>query len=171
MTDLGFRANDRRRAIEWFTSGKNPEFDFASLAQACRQTVDDRDLLNAMSLESLCLMAWTNGPPDKTCRHELERLAGLLGLQPPDIDAAAIRVTDYQRRQMPGDLRRAYELLGVDHWVDDAELKLAYRRLINRHHPDKLGGTADTNQTRNAGENSIAIRAAFDLIRANRNAA
>ena len=171
MTDLGFGANDRRRAIAWFASGKNPEFDFAPLAQACRQTADDRDLLNSISLESLCLMAWTNGPPNTPCQHELERLAGLLDLQPSDITAAAIRVTDYQRRQLPVDLRRAYELLGVDHWVDDAELKLAYRRLINRHHPDKLGTNADAARARNASENSVAIRAAFDLIRASRNAA
>ena len=171
MHSLGFGADDRRQAIVWFDAGRNPEFDFTPLAQACRETTEARDLLNAMSLESLCLMAWASGPPNALCQQELERLAGLLGLQPSDIGATATRVTDFQRRQLPGELRRAYALLGIDHWVDDAELKLAYRRMISRHHPDKLGSAVDADRARNASENSVAIRAAFDLIRASRNAA
>ena len=171
MHSLGFDAEDQRRAIAWFEAGRNPEFDFAPLARACHETVAARDVLNAMSLESLCLMAWANGPPNTPCQYELERLGGLLGLQPSDIAATATRVTDFQRRQLPGELRRAYALLGIDHWVDDAELKLAYRRMISRHHPDKLGSATDAELARNASENSIAIRAAFDLIRASRNAA
>jgi DnaJ like chaperone protein len=171
MHSLGFGANDRRQAIVWFDAGRSPEFDFAPLADACRETAEARDVLNAMSLESLCQMAWLNGPPNQTCQHELERLAGLLGAQAFDIATTAARVIDFQLRQLPGELRRAYALLGIDHWVDDAVLKLAYRRMISRHHPDKLGSATDVDRARNAGENSVAIRAAFDLIQASRNVA
>jgi len=59
-------------------------------------------------------------------------------------------------------------MLGVEHWVDDAELKLAYRRLMSRHHPDKLGTAAGVREAQHAGENSIAIRKAYDFIRETR---
>ena len=35
-------------------------------------------------------------------------------------------------------LEDAYKVLGVESSASDAEVKTAYRRLMNRHHPDKL---------------------------------
>ena len=35
-------------------------------------------------------------------------------------------------------LEDAYQVLGVDSSASDAAVKTAYRRLMNRHHPDKL---------------------------------
>ena len=35
-------------------------------------------------------------------------------------------------------LEDAYQVLGVESSASDAEVKTAYRRLMNRHHPDKL---------------------------------
>ena len=35
-------------------------------------------------------------------------------------------------------LEEAYQVLGVDSSASDTEVKTAYRRLMNRHHPDKL---------------------------------
>ncbi len=171
MDDLGFRTTDRRRAILRFDAGKQPDFDFSPLALACRQTGGDRTVLNELALESLCMMAWSDGPPNATCRSELARLAGLLGVDAAALSAAEARVADYQLRQMPLNLRQAYQMLGVDHRVDDAQLKLAYRRLMSRHHPDKLAADGDAEQSRHASENSVAIRNAYDLIRASRNAA
>ena len=51
---------------------------------------------------------------------------------------------------------------------DLAELKLAYRRLMSRHHPDKFAADSDPELARHATENSAAIRSAFELIRASR---
>ena len=168
MADLRLDARDRTLAIAWFDSGKTPEFDFAPLARACRETRNDRAVLNEMALESLCIMAWVEGPPDPPCRHELERLAVLLGIGTLQLRAAESRAVEHQRRQLPLDLRQAYQMLGVEHWVDDAELKLAYRRLMSRHHPDKLGTAAGVREAQHAGENSIAIRKAYDFIRETR---
>ena len=169
MFDLRFDFEDRRRAIAWFNSGKQSDFDLAPLARACLDSVDDREVLNEMALESLCAMAWTEGRPNPDCRRELERLAGLLGIGATQLNGAEFRVADHQRRQLPLNVRRAYQMLGVDHWVDEALLKLAYRRLMSRHHPDKLGVAIDIREIQNARENSIAVRDAYDLIRASRN--
>jgi DnaJ like chaperone protein len=169
MRDLGFSPNDRRRAILWFDYGKRPDCDFVPLSIACRKTLEDRDVLNEMALESLCVMAWAEGPPKPECRRELERLAALLGIRARQLQSTEARVAEHRRQQLPAALRHAYQVLGVDHWIDDAELKLAYRRLMSRHHPDKLGAAIDADELQRAAENSIAIRDAYDLIRASRN--
>ncbi len=168
MRDLGFGATDRRHATRCFGAGKNPAFDLMPLALACRETANDRDVLNELALESLCAMAWATGSPSANCRDELARTAGLLGIDSPTVHAAEQRVADCQRRQMPPELRQAYLLLGIDHRAGDAELKLAYRRLMSRHHPDKFAADSNPDQARHASENSAAIRSAFELIRASR---
>ena len=170
MNDLGFTEHDRRRAIAWFNAGKDPSFDFAPRAAACRNVGEDRAVLDALAVESMCLMAWADGPPTAARRGEFERLAAMLGLGPDELAAAEARVVDHRRRALPDDLRRAYALLDVDHWVDDDALKLAYRRHMSRHHPDKLGAVDDPGLTQRARENSVAIRAAYDLIRERRSA-
>jgi DnaJ like chaperone protein len=169
MRDLGFGPNDRRRAIRLFDYGKRPDCDFVPLSIACRNTLEDREVLNEMALESLCVMAWAEGPPKTECRRELERLAALLGVRARQLQSTEARVAQHQRQQLSLPLRQAFQVLGVDHWIDDAGLQLAYRRLMSRHHPDKLGATIDVRELERARENSIAIREAYDLIRANRN--
>lgn len=168
IRDLGFGATDRRHAIRCFAAGKSPTFDLAPLARACRETENDRDVLNELALESLCAMAWAIGTPSANCHSELTRTAGLLGIDSPAVSAAEQRVAESPRRKMPHELRQAYLLLGIDHRADDAELKLAYRRLMSRHHPDKFAADSDPEQARHASENSTAIRSAFELIRASR---
>ncbi len=168
MRDLGFAAHDRQRAIMAFENGKRHDCDFAGLSLACRKTLEDRNVLNEMALESMCVMAWAEGPPKPACRNELERLTGLLGVHPHELTTAESRVVEHQRQQLPHALRQAYQVLGVDHWIDDEQLKLAYRRLMSRHHPDKLGAQSAERELLRARENSVAIRAAYDLIRGSR---
>jgi DnaJ like chaperone protein len=171
MQDLGLSARDRQRAVGWFNAGKSPDFDFAPKARACRAITEDRAVLNALAIESMCSMASADGPPTTTRRGELHRLATLLGVSIDELAAAEARVAEHRWRNLPAELRRAYTLLDVDHRAGDAELKLAYRRHMSRHHPDKLGAATDSALVQRARENSVAIRAAYDLIRANRSGA
>jgi DnaJ like chaperone protein len=171
MNDLGFAIADRRRAVAWFDAGKNPDFDFTPFAHACLDVRDDRDVLNALAIESMCLMAWADGPPTVARRGEYERLAAMLGATRDVVADIEARVADHRRRELPADLRSAYALLEVEHWVDDDALKLAYRRRMSRHHPDKLGASTDAALAHRARENSIATRAAYDLICERRNGA
>lgn len=45
---------------------------------------------------------------------------------------------------MPTRGRDPYEVLGVQHSASDAELRTAYRRLVQRHHPDHNAGSAES---------------------------
>ena len=63
----------------------------------------------------------------------------------------------------------AYRTLEVDATVTDAELVKAYRRLMSRHHPDKLkaNGLPDS-MLEHAKQRTQAIREAYELLRGQR---
>jgi hypothetical protein len=44
---------------------------------------------------------------------------------------------------MPGPRPDPYDVLGVSRGASDAELRKAYRRLVQLHHPDHNGGSAE----------------------------
>jgi len=69
---------------------------------------------------------------------------------------------------LPPHVRDAYRRLGVKPAVDNTTLQAAYRRLMSRHHPDKLGPDASCAERESARETTIKIRAAYDLLRKRR---
>ena len=56
-----------------------------------------------------------------------------------------------------------YRVLGLTEDASDAEVDLAWRRLIAQYHPDKLNGVADELR-RQAETRARAINAAYDRI-------
>ena len=63
-------------------------------------------------------------------------------------------------------LAEAYQVIGVVASATDAEVKKAYRRLMNQHHPDKLVAKGMPEEmVKLATEKSQEIRAAYDTIR------
>jgi len=66
-------------------------------------------------------------------------------------------------------LQDAYGVLGVASTASVAEIKKAYRRLMNQHHPDKLASRGlPEGMVKMAKEKTQQIRAAYDLIRQER---
>lgn len=66
-------------------------------------------------------------------------------------------------------LREAYALLNIDPNANQHEVKRAYRRLMSRHHPDKLIAQGlPEDQIRKANELTQQIRKAYDQISASR---
>ena len=66
-------------------------------------------------------------------------------------------------------LDEAYEVLGVDSSSSDAEVKKAYRRQMNRNHPDKLASQGMPEDMREvAEERTREIQKAYETITAAR---
>ncbi|MDJ0927561.1 MAG: co-chaperone DjlA [Gammaproteobacteria bacterium] len=167
-----------RRAIELFTAGKQPGFrldqQLAEFANACGR---DRALVRAF-LEFQMDLVLSKGNIKPSEREVLWRIAARLGVSRVELVQleAVLRAQHSfgeQRHanaaQRPGDLAQAYRALGVESGATDREIKIAYRRLMNQHHPDKLvsRGLPDS-MLEAAKERTREIRSAYELIKERR---
>lgn len=81
---------------------------------------------------------------------------------------------DYVQERKPlanraGAYQDAMRILGVTSTSEPSVIKRAYRRLLSRHHPDKIAGTgASAAQVREATERTRELHNAYALIRERR---
>ncbi|KES17731.1 DnaJ-domain-containing protein 1 [Gilliamella apicola SCGC AB-598-I20] len=79
------------------------------------------------------------------------------------------RYGGYQNNSRQTDLQNAYKILGIDSSADIPEIKRAYRKLMNEHHPDKLVSKGLPKEMLEAAKKRAQeIQAAYDLIKASR---
>jgi len=75
----------------------------------------------------------------------------------------------YQSRSRQSDLQNAYRILGIDSSAEITEVKRAYRKLMNEHHPDKLVSKGLPKEMLEAAKKQAQeIQSAYDLIKASR---
>jgi DnaJ like chaperone protein len=66
-------------------------------------------------------------------------------------------------------LRRAYATLGVEPDASNDDIKKAYRRLMNRSHPDKIAGSnPDAEAVADAVRRTREVRGAYEMLKARR---
>ena len=66
-------------------------------------------------------------------------------------------------------VEQAYKILGIGKSATNAEVKTAYRRLMNRHHPDKIAASSPDQAAINEAERMTRdVRAAYDLLKMRR---
>lgn len=162
------------RAIECFTLGKQPGFPIheraAALGRAC--TGDPRAL--GRFIETQLRFLLSRDPVTFSQRTALLRVASAAGLQRSDLARLDALLRNPRRRTngtpaSPMSAPAAYRLLGLSPDATDLQVKIAYRRLMNRHHPDKhIGQDLPPSALEQAKERTREIRSAYDLIREQR---
>ena len=175
---LGLSEDQRRAARAAFNRGKEPGFDpGAEIGRLHGVVHGNRALLQLFLQVQLSAIA-ADGVLHDEERRMLLHVARLLGLSEVDVarlEAALGAASAAGAGNGAGSahgvkpLDDAYATLGVDASASDAEIKKAYRRMMNKHHPDKLAARGMPESMRPvAKERTQKIREAYDRIRGQR---
>ena len=183
MTKMGLSDDDRQRAIALFKQGSAQGFDpeplLAAFSQECGRFANLKQIL----LVYLISLALADGALDDVEKRVLQEIAGSLGYSAVAFNhilrmaiaqnhfyhygqSGSQQERGYQSTSNTDELATAYQALGIDSGVTDAELKKAYRRLMSEYHPDKLAGRGVPDEmVAIATERAQEIQAAYDLIK------
>ncbi len=176
MQQMRLSPRQRQVAIDLFNAGKEDDFPFLQVLAQFRQEAARRRTLLQMFLEIIVATAFADGALDAEERKLLHDITAQLGFAPEQLDRLLSRISGQtqfaQTKSSEEQLRAAHKLLGVAEGASGADVKRAYRRQMNQHHPDKLvaKGLPDEMMdiaTRKAQE----IKAAYELIKASRDSA
>ncbi len=175
MQHMKLDADMRKVAIRLFDEGKQPDFQLDDVLIQFRRECHRRRLLMQMFLEILLQAAYADGTLHAGERHVLEQVRTAFGFSALEFAQLEALVRNAARfgegagaRAAPsgrGALSQAYDLLGVSRESSDADVKKAYRRLMNRHHPDKLVSKGlPEEMIRLATEKTQEIKKAYELV-------
>lgn len=90
----------------------------------------------------------------------LQKIAGYLSINPHDFES--IKAMFYK------DSESAYKILEIEKSATDKELKSAHRKMVKKHHPDKVKHLGDEH-IKGAEEKFLKIQEAYEQIKKERN--
>lgn len=183
MTQLQLNAERRREAIAHFDTGKANQYPFASSAAALVRSPDIAELRRMVVLAMVDTAAIA--PADAAIARcvKIAQYLGVAGAEVAEEFSAALasryphthgRKGEGKQSSATGNsqpapndaLTRAYTTLHLPRSASARDTKTAYRRLVSRHHPDKLAATATTDELEAAQHKMVALREALELIQA-----
>ena len=171
MDEMRLSATHRRLAERLFREGRSPDFPVGEVLDQLRRECRYSTHLVTMFVEILLHAAYADGALHPEERALLESVCGRLRLPAGELERleAMVRAEHHARSGKPSDALSAADacaILGVDETCSDAELKRAYRRMMNRHHPDKLVAKGlPEEMMRVATEKTREIKAAYDRLK------
>ncbi len=181
MQQMSLDEARRKMAIELFNKGKQADFPLDNALRQFRQNAHGQRNLIRMFMEILIYVVYADDQLHPQEERLLKHIAKLLGISPYQL-AQMEGMVQAQRAFHQGAGRRyesarprsdllkeAYQALGVAETATDAEVKKAYRRQMNQHHPDKLVARGmPEDMVKIATEKTQEIKAAYETIKKSR---
>ena len=195
MDHLHLNVGQRQSAMDCFTEGKQPEFAveaaIAHFQHACRE----HPAMLQQLLELLLNVAYADGGLHPHTHTRLLYVADRMGIHRLQFETlhtlfraqrwahqskangfsgsggSSSGHGEYQTHSrrpttVVNSLSQAYTVLGLKREASPDEIKLAYRRLVKQHHPDKLAcKDVSSAELARATERTREITAAYDRIR------
>jgi DnaJ like chaperone protein len=177
MQQMRLSPQQKRLAIDLFEKGKQADYPAHAVLKQLRAECNFRHNLLQMFIEILIVTALADGELQPAERQVLDAAATGVGFTRDEFQQILRRLQASQRmhgRQESGvtpaaRLMDAYRTLGVDSHASIEEVKRAYRRLMNQHHPDKLVAKGLPQEMMDmANQKTQEIKAAYELIRNSR---
>jgi DnaJ like chaperone protein len=168
---------DVQRAIGLFTEGKSPDFALEDTLEAFRDASAGRADLRRLFVQIQLEAALQAGGVTAPARAVFARTCSALGISAIEFAAleAMLRMrgqagaTGAAARPAADRLADACQVLGVRPDASDADVTLAYRRLMSQNHPDKLVANGlPQSMVEAAHERTRQILEAYEVIRKHR---
>lgn len=172
MRQMRLEDEQRRVAIELFNRGKGDDFSVDDALEQLRLVSHRNRNLLRIFLEIQIQAALADGVVDDAEYRALQHIAERLGFDRAQIRKLLDMLQSGGAR--PGaasgpSLDDAYRTLGVSRDASDEEVKKAYRRLMNQHHPDKLVAKGLPEEMMEvATEKTQSIKSAYEKIKESR---
>lgn len=165
-----------QQAIHLYTAGKSPDWPLQGELARLREALGARRTLRRAFIEIQMEAALANGHLGAATRDLLWQISAALDLSRVELAQVEAllrfgRTFGGERGAQPPQRSAAdaYRVLGLEPGASDADVKLAYRRLMNQHHPDKLRSRGMPESMIPVAEaKTREIRAAWDTLRAAR---
>lgn len=188
MERMNLHGEQRKAAQDAFREGKESGFPLEEVLERVRLSTGGRFDLLQFFLELQISAAFADGDVHPSERNVLHKIARSLGFSSDQLERrlrmqeAAFRFQQgggfggqqqgyqqsgqWQQASQASRLSDAYDVLGVSEDADAKEIKRAYRKLMNEHHPDKLMAKGLPPEMMHvAKEKSQEIQNAYDLIK------
>ncbi|UGA55125.1 co-chaperone DjlA [Vibrio sp. DW001] len=188
MQRMNLRGDQKKAAQDAFREGKSSGFPLNEILERVRISSGGRHDLLQFFLELQISAAFADGdlhPSERTVLHAIAKGLGFSTQQLEQrlqMQEAAFRFQReggaggwnhsqgqggaWQQATTADQLTDAYKVLGITDDVDSKEVKRAYRKLMNEHHPDKLVAKGlPPEMMEMAKEKAQDIQAAYDLIK------
>ena len=176
MHRLSLNPSQVRRAIGWFDEGKKPRFPLVQRMREVRR-VSARSASDRLTFVRLLLeVVLAKDSLKKKERALIWKICMELDIGRVDFAQleAMIRAQKGFKRSAAGDadavrVRHAYEALGVSSDATNDEVKKAYRRLMNKNHPDKISASnPGADVMAEAERRTREVRTAYEMLKARR---
>ena len=175
MSDMKLNTELRTTAINLFQQGKKADFQLDHVLDQFYQECQQNTGLILRFLTIQLQAAVTDGELSNTEEELLWRIASRLAISRFQYERLKIQLSAQQyfyqqksytpRARQTSSLADAYKTLGLTPDASKADVKKAYRRLMNQHHPDKLAAKGLSDVAMNlAKEKTQQISKAYETI-------
>lgn len=176
MLQLKLNLVARKQAINDFNRGKSTDFDLMAELSTLVTEIGNNYILLHMFVDIQNKAAMADGITTAKARL-INKISAAIGLPPRYKisgsnyqDSASQYNYNSSNNNKQHELEDAYSTLAITADATDAEVKTAYRKLLGKHHPDRLVSKGLPKELlKIAHEKTVAIKKSYDLIKKHRN--
>jgi len=128
--DLRLGVDERKEIAKIFNEAKNSPEEAAAIARQFKALIGFQHEVLHMMIQLLFKIAMADGHMHKEEESFIQQIAAIFGIPPSELN----HIRALYIKQTDGD----YQILGIERNASDAELKKAYRKLVQEYHPDKM---------------------------------